>query len=142
MPQRVGRYVALGGICFIVGRYSYKDELKRRLATANLNTPYIQALRKTLGVTAIVNDFEGDSGISDYTSTNPSAWNPTGNIGGGSSDLNVPMSRRLRQRTYDQQAPPTNSLENPIDNEYSLTDPPSKQTTYEELRARNRGIIK
>lgn len=136
--------MGISALCYVVGRFAYQGELKKRLAETNLDTPYIQGLRKGLGVTKINNEFGGGPGFDDHSSfpQNSPNWNSTGYGSGDSVDINAPMSSKLRQNFV--QPPmgiPENSFGNSFGNENDSSATP-KPTTYEELRARNRGFIK
>lgn len=113
------------------------------MAESNLDTPYIQGLRKGLRVSATNSEFSSGSGFSDDGTSQQSSpnWNFTNYGNQENMDMNAPLSSRLRQ-TYEQ---PINAAENSFGNSFGNEDISSeapKPTSYEELRARNRGLVK
>lgn len=143
LPNKFSRYFGISALSYVVGRFAYQGELKKRLSETDLDTPYIDGLRKGLGVVKIKSELSGGSGFYDGTSPqSSSAWNSIGDGGGERVDNNTPLSSRLRQN-YVQQ--PINTHESSFGNPHgdgSVSSEAPKQTTYEELRARNRGYMK
>lgn len=139
---------------YIVGKWSYRDELKRRLANSQSTTPYMQALRNIMGVPPIgASGFVSDAHVDRneiYKSTN---YSPGGNYNDGSlfspesgmgSSFAPPTSSTFGQYNNnqgftDQSLEPHESISNfsSSDNEQ----PSRSVTSYEELRARNRGLL-
>lgn len=119
---------------YIVGKISYRNEFKRRLEASPLNTPYMQAMRKVMGVQMIPN-----SGFISETNTDFAYGNTDGY---GSDALNNPKypSTPLEPRGlshYNNQ--PSYSTDNGPTNAFETESKPA--TSYEELRARNRGFM-
>lgn len=142
LPHKVSRYVLIGFGAYIIGKYSYRDELKRRLVQNRSNTPFMQALRKGFNLNPVVaTDGYGTDSVMEYR----------GRAGNDSSDWDntelsadrLPEMGNPRQPAFDQplqQQPPPSP---PYESGNYRFDPPQKEAaSYDELRARNRGLIR
>lgn len=137
LPHKVSRYAIVGMAAFILGKYSYKDEFKRRLSENRSNTPYMQALRKALNIQMKVTEFGSDPNT-DYNNlavNDSSNWN----------------NRDALSETYSsfgQEKRPTNEPNKSSFESENITGlsgvdgSTNRSTSYDELRARNRGYIK
>lgn len=138
LPHKPTRYFLLTGLAYVLGKWSYRGEFIRRLAESPLNTPFMRAMRQSMGVPQRIDssDFPGDQNpeFSTNYSRDTSGWGQT-----DPSSPQLPHSS-LSYPTHPlpEHPIPYNSFQsNEPDN--SLTSQQKPATTYEELRARNRG---
>lgn len=149
LPHKSSRYLMVSVLSFIVGKMSYKGELERRLEKTPLNTPFIQALRRTLGVTPPISsmaEFSGETNQDFGGGWNAGGPQPTrpGPYGGSPGQFG-----QMPQGAYGQYG---QSPYQPYDSDLSSQstppppssfggEPPKSFTNYEELRAKNRGLL-
>lgn len=132
IPHSIPKYMGMAFAAFIFGKWTYRDEFKRRLAESRLNTPYAQALRRTFGVAPLSSEF-ADPVYGGTTELDP--WNNAGSsfepetsytgdrqFGSGQLQPELFGPDRVDNQTTDEEARP--------------------RMTYDELRAKNRGFIK
>lgn len=140
LPQKPVRYLLVSFGAYVIGKWSYKGELKRRLETSPLNTPFMKALRELMGIKSQISElgaeFQSDIGqeYAGFGSSNAPLQPMNSRFG-------PPMSGGPQAQPFGHDQPGYLSNESDM----SLP-PPSDETTksmtsYEELRARNRGLI-
>lgn len=137
LPHSIPKYMGMGFVAFLFGKWLYRNEFKRRLAESHATTPYMQAMRRSLGIAPATSSeftdpaFGGAGGGSEFdgwSSGGPTNANYTDDrqqFRSGSSqstDYSLPGAENLDNQTNDESAKP--------------------RLTYDELRARNRGFIK
>lgn len=134
----------VSAVSYVVGKWCYKGELSRRLETTPLNTPFIRALRDMTGVKpalASMNEFTGDA-----QDTAGGGWNaseppfpPSGSTGTSGSFSQTPYA------TYGQYNHASEDTYKPFESDPGSStfsgEPPKSFTSYEELRAKNRGLL-
>jgi len=128
LPHSTLRYFALGALTFSLGKWAYRGELKRRLSENPSNTPFMQGLRKLVGSEPIVATEFSKSGPSyaheSITSSELTSWDSLGAY----TEPNFGQSNQDFDRSFG--------------SETSGFAPPKHGSTYEELRAKNRGLIR
>lgn len=124
LPNKYSRYFVASMVAYFVGKWSFRSELKRRLAENPSNTPYMQALRKAF----FMQPSQPDGNWAPSNQFNSVHTAPA--IGGfeNSEPLN-PNAAANHQPVYDSENP-------------TSTESPRRAVSYDELRARNRGYIR
>lgn len=143
LPHSIPKYLAMSTVAFIFGKWTYRNEFKRRLAESPLNTPYMQTMRKSLGITPSVRSEFSDTGLA--YSGGKDEFSDTWSSGAGSSVFQ-PAPAYTDDRQFGSSGLAPTSYDSPLgsdrlDNQ-SNVDAAKPQVTYEELRARNRGFMK
>lgn len=143
---------------YFIGKWSYKGELRRRLEATPLNTPFIQTLRSMVGAQAPISsmgEFSGDTSqdysTGLYNKDQPQGWafsdikpgdgGLSGRPQGSPSTFGQPSgysqyNQELPNPTYQPYEPDPN-----ISGTQPSGEPPKPVYSYEELRARNRGLV-
>lgn len=111
-------------VSYFVGKWSFRGELKRRLVESPSNTPYMQALRKAFYLQP--SQVDGNWAPSNQFNA---VYTPPA-IGG--FEISEPSNSNVATNYQ-----PVYDSENPTNTEL-----PQQATSYDELRARNRGYIR
>lgn len=127
-PQYWSRYLALSFASYVFSLTSYGSTFKQRLAESKLNTPFMQELRRVNGIKQVSAEFDDDR-IGGTHNSSSSEFSPTY----GNSDSNHKTSWG---------DPGFSKEDSSFDSDKPLNQEPKKPTSYEELRARNRGYSK
>lgn len=134
LPHKLSRYALVFFGSYTIGKMSYADELRKRIMTNPSNTPFMQATRKLLKLNPIVSDEFGSNQASDFAqdTTFTSTW-------GGSPDVSSVSEFEIKGPNPFGEG--TNFGESG-----SIGDTNREESkpllSYEELRARNRGLTK
>lgn len=142
LPQKTSRYVLLSFGAYIVGKWSYKGELRTRVENNPSNTPFMKAMRELMGVRPPFSELSSDlsdDGNQKYGGFLDGAQQQT-NFGGGYMQ---PVAGTQAQ-SYGQTSSFQESNYPSQETDMSLAQPAdgaAPRTSYEELRARNRGLI-
>lgn len=139
LPHKGARYVAIGLGSFILGKWLYRDEFKKRLAESKSNTPYMQIFRKHFGLPQInhAGDFSqtGDQTYGGLDSLDVRANDPMSNL-----PYNRSMTGGIGYKPTGQESGFVSGSHDNLDN--SKLEVPKQTTSYEELRAKNRGLAR
>lgn len=127
---------------YVIGKWSYKGEFIRRLETTPLDTPFIRALREMSGAKPSLSSMSELSG--DMQPFNNEGWNASDNMtpqdsgtSGMTSYYNQPYTSN-----YNRQDTTLNSDVDTRDQDSHYGSESKSSTSYEELRAKNRGLLK
>lgn len=164
LPHRVFKYLGVGFAAYVFGLLSFKGELIRRVSESNSQTPFMQAFKRRIGATSSGNFDVSSVGFDPYKQL------PTDNYGANyelSPDYTgEPIGQTSSKSDYDPFAQPSGSNYGdpsyksglsslqpnaPSDDRYTtgfgtMSDDQKRDeqnlVSYEELRARNRGLIR
>ena len=135
--------MAVGTVCYIIGKYSYKDELRRRVETSPLTTPYMQGLRRLMGIPSPIGEFDPTSEPSSFDNQS-TGWNAGTTLPSGYYPPQQPPPAPFNgspNRQFDKSLHYRPSDQQPEFSSQSLdgNDQQQRTLTYDELRDRNRG---
>lgn len=123
LPHTLGRYVAIGMGSMFLSMFTYRGQFRKRVAESPLSTPYLEALRKNLGIQCKTDYFGAANELNQISQDNSS--NPVYATGS----------------TYEHQHPFDNQNQS-FESGFEKTDDVKPVLSYEELRARNRGYAR
>lgn len=147
LPLKSTRFFVVTVTAFFAGKWSYKNELKRRLEASPSTTPFIMALRELTGAQMM-------AGMGEFSSDTMGGQEYMSGFGESNAPLVPPLPTTTVNSAYTR--PPggapvyTQQLHQSYEPDLSLSSSPpfspdgtSKptMTSYEELRARNRGLV-
>lgn len=135
LPNSWVKYTAITAASYILGKLSFRNQAKQRLIETPLNTPFIQAMRKSFGITGGSMMLGGEFNTTAETSYNVTGqaypqWNEST---GTNSSFQSETGYATRQDM--------SSAYQPFDSA-NTTESGKPGTSYEELRAKNRGLIR
>lgn len=120
---------------------TFRGRFRQLVSESRSNTLYMQTLRKSVNLPPVVDDFAGDYGM-EYGSKlaygGSSNWDATDLSGDSRFGERTSANKFQGQAGFEPDS--YQPLEQPQDN-FGM-DAPKQTTTYDELRARNRGYIK
>lgn len=125
--------MGITALSYFIGYVSYRKELVRRIETTDLNTDFVQQLRRTLKVNKVQSEFNVEDSYSK-----DSAWgNATTSYDTSSTAQDFGASSSNQPQPFGQPYRDGLALDTDLAGQQ-----PKQPVSYEELRARNRGMIR
>lgn len=148
----------------MAGVIAFKGEFRKRVAASNSNSPFMMKIRETLGLPPVVNNgFDADNTIVDpyninntttsfsnpnepgtfgYTEEFKSDWDTTPNINLGHNHDTVRDFYGNQSSVYPGPPPPPPSMRSSQPDRDPMGSHVGGGVSYDELRARNRGLMR